>query len=51
MLEFDSVTVDGVEYPVQVNSFFVTEEPLKHFYIGELSVTVGNTLMWWEPIK
>lgn len=51
LFEFDSVTVEGTEHPVQLNSFFETEEPLKSFEIEGTSMYVGNTLMWWEPIK
>lgn len=51
LFEFDSVSVDGVEHPVQVNSFFETEDPLEFFEIEGTSVYVGGTLMWREPIK
>lgn len=49
--EFDSVTVDGEEIPVQLNSFFETEEPLEWFEIEGTSMYVGSILMWREPIK
>ncbi len=51
LYEFDAVTVDGVEHPVRLNSFFETKEPLTFFYIEGTSVLVGHTLMWWEPVR
>jgi len=50
-LEMDEVTVDGETYPVQCNSFFVTEEPLHRFSVGDAKVFVGSNLIWRQPIK
>ena len=50
-LEMDEVTVDGEMYPVQCNSFFVTEEPLHRFSVGDAKVFVGSNLIWRQPIK
>lgn len=49
--EFDSLSVDGEEYSVQLNSFLETENPLKYFEINGTPMYVGSTLMWWSPIK
>lgn len=50
-IEMDEVTVDGETYPVQCNSFFVTEEPLERFSVGDAKVYVGSELIWRQPIK
>ena len=35
LLKFDEIEVEGIKYEVLVNSFFVTQEPVKEFKIGE----------------
>lgn len=50
-LEMDEVTVDGEKYLVQCNSFFVTEEPLHRFSVGDAKVYVGSELIWRQPIE
>lgn len=50
-IEMDEVTVDGEVYAVQCNSFFMTEEPLERFSVGEAKVYVGSELIWRQPIK
>jgi hypothetical protein len=47
----DEVTVDGEKYLVQCNSFFVTEEPLHRFSVGDAKVYVGSELIWRQPIE
>lgn len=40
LMLIDSLTIDGREYDVQYNSFFITEEPVTEFSIGETNFTV-----------
>lgn len=35
MLQFDEVEMEGMKYEVLINSFFITEQPVKEFRIGE----------------
>ncbi len=37
---FDSVNVNGREYPVTLNSYFVTEEEFDTFSIGDVVLTI-----------
>lgn len=39
----DTITANGKTYNVQVNSFFVTDEPVRELYIGDVKLTVCET--------
>lgn len=42
LMIYDSVSVNGKEYPVTINSYFVTEEEFDVFSIGDAVLTIGE---------
>lgn len=42
LMVYDSVYVDGKEYPVTINSYFVTEEEFEEFSIGDVVLRIGE---------
>ena len=40
LVTLQSVSIDGVEYPVEQGVFFITPEPVKYFEIGDLFLDV-----------
>lgn len=38
----DTVTVNGKSYDVTLNSFFISDEPVEKFYIGDIELIVGE---------
>lgn len=42
LLTFDTVTINGNVYPVTLNSYFVSDEPITELMIGDTILTVGD---------
>ena len=42
LLVFDKITVDGQEYDVTLNSYFVTEEKPQSLIVGDTELTIGT---------
>lgn len=38
----DTVTVNGKSYDVKLNSFFISDEPVEKFYIGDVELIIGE---------
>lgn len=40
----ETITVNGIEYDVTLNSYFVTDEIPQTIIVGETEITIGNTI-------
>lgn len=41
LLFFEEITVNGKEYEVELNSYFVTDERPETLRVGETEITIG----------